>query len=150
MIIYHGSKNIIEQPIFGYGKRNNDYGQGFYCTENIDLAKEWACPNEINGKVNAYELDIEKLNVLYLTRGKFNILNWLAILLVNRNFEIVSRVGRNAKKYIIDNFYPNVKGIDVIVGYRADDSYFSYAEDFVNNSLSLRELNEAMRLGNLG
>ena len=37
-----------------------------------------------------------------------------------------------------------------MIGYRADDSYFSFAEDFVNNTISLRDLNLAMKLGTLG
>lgn len=37
--IYHGSPNIVT-PVFGEGKDYNDYGQGFYCTENLELAKE--------------------------------------------------------------------------------------------------------------
>ena len=40
--------------------------------------------------------------------------------------------------------------MDVIIGYRADDSYFSFAEDFVNNTISVRDLNAAMQLGTLG
>ena len=40
--------------------------------------------------------------------------------------------------------------VDVIIGYRADDSYFKYADSFVSNSLSLRGLNRALRLGKLG
>ena len=40
MTLYHGSENIIEAPEFGKGARNNDYGKGFYCTENIELARE--------------------------------------------------------------------------------------------------------------
>ncbi|MCF0142741.1 MAG: DUF3990 domain-containing protein, partial [Parasporobacterium sp.] len=44
LTIYHGSQQIVEVPRFGMGKPYNDYGQGFYCTENIELAKEWACP----------------------------------------------------------------------------------------------------------
>ena len=39
---------------------------------------------------------------------------------------------------------------DVIIGYRADDSYFSFAQDFVANVISLRQLDEAMHLGKLG
>ena len=50
LIIYHGSENIIEKPYYHGGKKENDYGYGFYCTENIELAKEWACSNnETNG-----------------------------------------------------------------------------------------------------
>lgn len=40
-MIYHGSDHIIERPEFGYGKTYNDYGTGFYCTENPNMAKEW-------------------------------------------------------------------------------------------------------------
>jgi hypothetical protein len=43
MILYHGSDRIIEKPVFGEGKSYNDYGRGFYCTEHVELAKEWAC-----------------------------------------------------------------------------------------------------------
>ena len=37
-----------------------------------------------------------------------------------------------------------------MVGYRADDSYFSFAQDFVNGTISVRQLSRAMRLGKLG
>ena len=35
MLLYHGSDHVIEKPEFGAGKKHNDYGKGFYCTENI-------------------------------------------------------------------------------------------------------------------
>ena len=135
LIIYHGSQQIVETPKFGIGKKYNDYGQGFYCTESIELAKEWACPIKNDG---------------YLTQGKFNILNWLAILLAHRRFDISSPVGNNARDLILDRFLPDTTDVDVMIGYRADDSYFSFAEDFVNNTISLRDLNRAMQLGTLG
>lgn len=150
MIIYHGSQQIVEVPKFGIGKIYNDYGQGFYCTENIELAKEWACPVKNNGYSNKYLLHLNGLNVMHLTKGKFNILNWLAILLANRKFDITSPIGKNAREYILDHFTPDTTGVDVMIGYRADDSYFSFAEDFVNNTISLRDLNVAMQLGTLG
>ena len=40
--IYHGSEHVIQKPSMHAGKNHNDYGQGFYCTEDIELAKEWA------------------------------------------------------------------------------------------------------------
>ena len=43
MILYHGSDSIVKSPEYGKGKFYNDYGRGFYCTENKELAKEWAC-----------------------------------------------------------------------------------------------------------
>ena len=79
MRLYHGSENIIEKPVYGKGARYNDYGKGFYCTENIELAKEWACAKQKNGYANIYDLDLSELNVLNLNSGSYNILNWLAI-----------------------------------------------------------------------
>ena len=58
MKIYHGSIIVIEKPIYGYGKKHNDYGLAFYCTESLDLAKEWAVSNELDGYANCYELDL--------------------------------------------------------------------------------------------
>ena len=150
LIIYHGSQQIVEVPKFGIGKEYNDYGRGFYCTENIELAKEWACPIKNDGYSNKYRLKLHGLNVMHLPKGEFNIINWLAIFFAHRRFDIDSPIGGNAREFILDRFMPDVADVDVMIGYRADDSYFSFAEDFVNNTISLRDLNLAMRLGTLG
>ena len=150
MIIYHGSPEIIEVPTYGLGSETNDYGRGFYCTENIELAKEWSCPTVKNGFSNKYELDISDLKVLYLNKAGYNILNWIAILLDNRTFSKRSPIARQASEYILSEFLPERSGYDVICGYRADDSYFSYAKDFLNNTISLNQLSQAMKLGELG
>ena len=151
MIIYHGSKDIIERPEFGKGNRKNDYGLGFYCTENVELAKEWACSNnETNGYANQYEIDLSSYKVLDLKEEKYSILNWMALLLKFRTFDVNTPISVQAKEYILENFYVDVEEYDVIIGYRADDSYFSFAKDFINNTISVEQLAEAMRLGELG
>lgn len=149
--LYHGSDHIISAPEYGVGKSWNDYGKGFYCTESIELSKEWACSEENkNGYVNAYTIDTEGLTVLNLSDEKYNILNWLAILLQNRVFDLSLPMSIRARDYIIENFNVDIKNADIIIGYRADDSYFSFAKDFVNNSINLDQLSNAMRLGKLG
>lgn len=148
--IYHGSEKIIQNPDIKAGKKHNDYGQGFYCTENIELAKEWACKNEQDGFANVYELDVSDLKILNLNSKEYTILNWIAILLKNRVFSLDTPLSRNARDYIIEHFGINVEEYDVIIGYRADDSYFSFADAFVSNSLPLSSLNQALRLGKLG
>lgn len=65
--IYHGSEKNIEQPDFGKGKNNNDFGPGFYCTANEELAKEWAVSSLNDGFSKRYTLDTEYLNILPLT-----------------------------------------------------------------------------------
>lgn len=149
-IIYHGSKDIIEKPKFGKGKPYNDYGLGFYCTENLTLAKEWAVDIGRDGYANIYEIDDSRLSVLNLNDEQYTILHWLAILLENRHFDSPSSLSHEAKEYILNNFSVDYKSYDVIIGYRADDSYFSFAQDFLNGTISYRQLNNAMHLGNLG
>lgn len=149
-IIYHGSKDIIEKPKFGKGKPYNDYDLGFYCTENLALAKEWAVDIGRDGYANIYEIDDSRLSVLNLNDEQYTILHWLAILLENRHFDSPSSLSHEAKEYILNNFSVDYKSYDVIIGYRADDSYFSFAQDFLNGTISYRQLNNAMHLGNLG
>ena len=62
IILYHGSEKIIKKPILTGGKISNDYGQGFYCTKHLELAKEWAVDDERPGFVNSYEIDITTKN----------------------------------------------------------------------------------------
>lgn len=148
--IYHGSEKRIEQPLYGAGKPYNDYGQGFYCIESADMAKEWAVSLDRDGYANKYEINFEGLQILNLNDEKYCILHWLAILLENREFDVPSILALEAKEYILQHFLVDYEQYDVIVGYRADDSYFSFAQDFINGTISYRQLNSAMHLGKLG
>ncbi len=150
MILYHGSKDIIEKPIYGQGKKYNDYGLGFYCTDNIELAKEWGTSFERSGYANRYQIDCTGLTILDLNDDKYYILHWLAILLSNREFDTPAGLALEAKEFLKKNFMLDYKKYDIIKGYRADDSYFSFAQDFINGTISYRQLNNAMYLGKLG
>ena len=148
--IYHGSKQIVEAPTFGLGRKNNDFGLGFYCTESVDLAKEWAVTSLSDGFANRYTLDTEALNILNLNSPDYTILNWMAVLVNHRLFSIKTPIARRAKQYLIQHFGVNVNAYDLITGYRADDSYFDFAEAFLNNTITVEQLSRAMKLGKLG
>ena len=148
--LYHGSANVIAKPIFGFGKTYNDYGLGFYCTDSLEMAKEWAASKDQNGFANCYEIDCDGLDILDLNAPDYCILHWLGILLQNREFDIPSALALEAKEYLLANFAVDYKKRDAIIGYRADDSYFSFAQDFINGTISYRQLNNAMHLGKLG
>lgn len=148
--IYHGSQVIIQQPEYGKGKAYNDYGLGFYCTEHMELAKEWACTEDENGYVNQYSIELNSLKVLHLSSEEYTILHWLALLMNHRQIRISTPVMKRGAEWLRENFLPDISEYDVIVGYRADDSYFSFARAFVNNEISLGQLSYAMRLGKLG
>lgn len=150
MLLYHGSDHVIKRPEFGAGKKHNDYGRGFYCTENIELAKEWAVSEDTDGYVNKYSIDTSRLSILDINSEQYTMLHWLGILLKNRIFTLSTPLEREAKKYILDNFNISLDGIDIVKGYRADDSYFSYARDFISGVISYEQFSKALKLGKLG
>lgn len=148
--LYHGSSQIIRKPTFGKGNPENDYGLGFYCTHEPELAMEWACATDNDGFANGYQFETEGLTCLHLNAEGYHILNWLAILLHNRRFDLSSHVSVRARQYILDTFLPDYRDYDLMVGYRGDDSYFSFSRAFLTNGITLEQLRRAMRLGKLG
>ena len=145
MVLRRSSSALISEP-----EIHNDYGLGFYCTESMELAKEWASSTETDGFANQYQLNLTGLSTLSLTSGDYHILNWLSVLLENRRFRIDGAIAQQAKAYISENFSVDYKQYDIIRGYRADDSYFSFANAFLNNTISVTQLEKAMVLGKLG
>ena len=139
LTVYHGSPFVIDEPIFGEGNPGNDFGPGFYCTERKGVAQQWACAEETDGYVNQYELDMGGLSVLDLSGQEYTILHWLAILLDNRKF-VLEESALPGRQYLLDNYLPDYRNVDIIRGCRADEPYFSYASAFLNNQLTYKEL----------
>ena len=150
MTVFHGSEFKIEKPYVGGGKITNDYGSGFYCTEAEDLACEWAVTPKHDGYANKYAFDMRGLKVLDLNGKGYCVLHWLAVLLRHRAFDVRYGVATLARPYLMENFAVDISKYDVIRGYRADDSYFSFAQDFLSGMISYPQLTVAMRLGKLG
>jgi hypothetical protein len=67
-----------------------------------------------------------------------------------RSYWQKNSIAEDAKKFLQENYFVDVSQFDVIVGYRADDSYFSFAQDFIMGIISLEKLGRAMQLGKLG
>ena len=148
--LYHGSTKIIDKPEFGKGNPRNDYGHGFYCTQNLELAKEWASSSRAGGFANAYKLDTSGLAVLNLNDSESGLMEWLALLVNNRVFTVASPLAAEAKDYMSAHFLLEIEVYDAVRGFRADDSYFTFAMDFLSSTISLRQLRRAMALGELG
>lgn len=149
-VLHHGSPNKKVTPTFGLGESKHDYGKGFYLSLDPELAKEWAvCSSTNNGYLHKYELNTKGLKILYFNQ-KYGVLNWLAILALHRNADNTKRYKVNAEKLIKKYLPKNIDKYDVIVGYRADDSYFSYAKNAIKNNIDISLLEKIMKTGNLG
>ena len=149
LILYHGSPNRVIVPKFGFGEDRHDYGRGFYLTENLELAKEWAVcrPDETNGWVHKYELELEGLNILDFQ--KYDVLSWLAELMKHRDAADSRRYKMLAQKFI-EKYGIDTCGYDVITGWRANASYFYIAKEFVRDNIDIEILEELLSLGGLG
>lgn len=149
IILYHGSPNKIVQPVYGLGDEKHDYGKGFYLTESMNLAKEWAVcrPNEMNGWVHAFKLDITGLQILDFKQ--YHVLNWLAELMKHRDASDSKRYRMLASKFIA-KYGIDTSHYDVIKGWRANASYFYIAKEFVRDNIDVDILEELLSLGGLG
>lgn len=149
LILFHGTSEKIVVPTYGGGEKKHDYGQGFYLTESINLAKEWAVcrPNEENGWVHKYQLDIAELKILdFQDKG---VLSWLAELMKHRDAADSKRY-RMLSKNFIERYGIDTKDYDVIRGWRANASYFYIAKEFVRDNIDIDILEELLSLGDLG
>lgn len=149
VILFHGTFNKDVKPAYGLGNNKHDYGKGFYLTENIELAKEWAVcrPDEINGWVHKFELDLEGLRVLDFE--EHDILAWLAELMKHRAADDSRRYRILAEKFM-NKYGIDTSDYDVIKGWRANASYFYIAKEFVRDNIDMEILPELLSLGGLG
>ena len=147
--LYHGTPNKLVVPQYGGGDEKHDYGKGFYLTESIELAKEWAVcrPNNTNGWVHKYELDTDGLRILDFQQR--DVLAWLAELMKHRDAANSKRYRVLAQKFIA-KYGIETEEYDVIKGWRANASYFYIAKAFVRDEIDLDILEELLSLGGLG
>lgn len=151
-IIYHGSEFIIEKPEYLKGNVHNDYGLGFYCCSNKELAKELAAKRTGHGFINRYSIRDDRLKILDLTKPPYNnVLYWLALLMHNRllSSDLTDNFPKELK-YLEEKYLIDVSMFDIVIGYRADDSYFRFPEAFVRSEITLDSLNTIFQSGNLG
>lgn len=152
MIVYHGNKERDMVPTYGKGEEHNDYGQGFYTTPDKELGKEWAMSAYSYGNIgylHTYEIDTTGLNILDLT--KLDSLHWIAELLTHRTLNIEDKeVLQDTIELFLKKYKLDTSKYDIIIGYRADDSYFTYAEDFISGFIYKETVERALRHGNLG
>lgn len=149
--IFHGSPSIVKAPTFGLGNPANDYGLGFYCTEDINLALEWAVGKTSHpGFANEYALNNSGLNIIDLDENPHGVLGWMATLMANRKGTYPVTVSKESLSRFISAFAIDLSEADVIEGYRADDSYFDIARSFMLGAIGIESLKESLELGNLG
>ena len=146
---YHGSGADFVTPAFGLGDDRHDYGRGFYMTDDIDLAREWAVcgSQERTGWVHAYRIADPNLSVLDFQ--KLGVMAWMAELMKHREAGKSKRFSMLSRRFV-DKYGVDSDGYDVIRGWRANASYFYIVTEFVHDEIDIDILEELLMLGGLG
>lgn len=147
--IYHGGNTIVRNPAFGIGRPYNDFGLGFYCTEYPQYAAEWATGSGrsvsgSNGFVSAYSINYDGLRIINLCSSQYTPLHWLGLLFNYREFDLSSDTAYRARDYINKYFSVDHQACDCILGYRADNRCFMFAQEFLDAKLSYHNLRSAL------
>lgn len=150
MILYHGSPNerIVLNP--NGGNDRHDFGRGFYLTPSIELASEWSSCIDFGNDVSyvhKYEVDLQCLKIFNFT--SVSTLSWLAELIKHRAGDTSSRYRKRSAEFI-RRFGISIDGYDIIVGWRADASYFLIAKEFARGNINVNILERLLNLGDLG
>lgn len=146
--LYHSASRIVRDPAQNISSPWQDFVPGFSCTESLTLAKERAVGHNRDGYVSVYVLDTVGLSVLDLSQG--TVLRWVAVLLQHRILDLLGPLAAEAQDYLKAHYALDLSPYDIITGYPADGSYFSFAQDFLNNNISCEQLSRALQSGTLG
>ena len=126
MILYHTGFLEIRNPDIYRGRKNADFGQGFYLTADQEFARRWAKDRDGEQVIlNTYELDTEGLRIQEFCRDE----KWFAYISGNRSWE------------------PDPSDADVIIGPIANDTIYDTFGIITSGVLAPEE---AMRLLMIG
>ena len=149
MTLFHGSQSESVRPQFGLGSESHDFGKGLYLTDSVELAQEWSVyrPKSHDGWVHSFDLDLEGLNVFdFRTAGVFA---WVAELMRHRAADESAAYRRRAPAFI-EKYGVSAQDADVLVGWRADASYFYIVKAFVRDEVDADVLGDLLKLGDFG
>ena len=121
MKLYHTSNTEIRDPDIYRGRKNADFGQGFYLTTDMEFAYRWAGKDAI---VNEYELDEDGLLIYRFERDE----DWFNYIFQNRRV----RDGLS---------------VDVVIGPIANDTIFETLGIISSGLLSSADAMKILMIG---
>lgn len=121
MRLYHTSNVEIRLPDIRRGRKNADFGQGFYLTPDLDFARRWAGTDAV---INEYELDETGLKIRRFTRSE----DWFRCIFENRRLK-------------------DSLTADVVIGPTANDTIFETMGIISSGYLSPQEAMKLLMIG---
>ena len=114
IILYHGSRQIVEFPEVRIARFNKDFYYGFYCTLFVEQAKRWAVRFDNGGVINEY---------VYVPDDTLKILKFPEMTEEWLDFIVSCRLGK-----------PH--DYDIVEGPMANDTIFNFVQNFADGKIS--------------
>ena len=140
MKLYHGSINAVKKPSLSRGRKNTDFGKGFYMGTDRTQPLTLIC-NYPKAKIYTLSVDLSELKILDVEVG----LDWALLVAYNRG-----KLDSVKSTKIYNRFVELSKGCDMIIGYIANDRMFVVLDRFFNGEITDLALIHSLSALNLG
>ena len=128
MEIYHGSNMAVAEPLAKAGRRNLDFGKGFYTTRLKDQAQKWArLVASRKGRNQPSLVSTYCYAEEQLTGGEFKCKNFPSYDMEWLEFVISCRQGKDTTDY------------DIVEGGVANDQVIDTVEDYENGRITAEQ-----------
>lgn len=130
---FHGSYMEVDRPKTDAGRRNLDFGRGFYVTNLRSQAERWAVivggryNDDDSGVVSMYEIDERALEQYRVLRFDTYDIKWL-------DFVVANRQGEDA-----------AQGYDAVEGGVANDQVIDTVEDYEMGRITAEQALDQLR-----
>lgn len=141
VLLFHGAKTRINGELnLEHSRKNNDFGQGFYCGENLEQSAMFVSnfPDS-----SLYMIKFNKKNLKGRIFGVTR--DWMLMIAYYRN-----RLGEFANSGIICKLLEQNKDVDYIVAPIADNRMFEIIDNFIDGEITDVQCQHCLSATNLG
>ena len=141
ILLFHGTKSAIIGNIdINKGRKNNDFGQGFYCGESYEQSASFV-ENFENSSVYYFSLDVTGLRCLKYTVDR----DWMLTIAYFRG-----TLNEYKDSIVIKNLISRLEGVDYVVAPIADNKMFRIIDSFINGEITDKQCKHCLAATNLG
>lgn len=141
ILLFHGAKSAIIGNIdINKGRKNNDFGQGFYCGESYEQSASFV-ENFENSSVYYFSLDVTGLRCLKYTVDR----DWMLTIAYFRG-----TLNEYKDSIVIKNLISRLEGVDYVVAPIADNKMFRIIDSFINGEITDQQCKHCLAATNLG
>ena len=141
ILLFHGAKSTIIGNIdINKGRKNNDFGQGFYCGELYEQSASFV-ENFANSSVYYFSLDVTGLRSLKYAVDR----DWMLTIAYFRG-----TLNEYKDSIVIKNLISRLEGVDYVVAPIADNKMFRIIDSFINGEITDEQCKHCLAATNLG